>query len=215
MARLLRESTTFLTNIPLILIGVLWGGEIWDKYGESFHLFHFNFGMSFYTLAGGAIVGAVFHGFRHHFPEVMHQLIWKVALMGIGLTLFFNLLAALSAVALPVNYLFWQWTVVAGLILFGWQTVKFEGFGHSVKFLSIGLVVELLAFGLFAWRQPEAGPLFLFFGSVVTISAGMLWATGWSPHQKFNLNDLFHVIQLPGLWLLYRGALLTTTVQLP
>ena len=135
--------------------------------------------------------------------------------MGIGLTLFFNLLAALSAVASPVNYLFWLWTLVAGLILFGWQTVKFEGFGHSVKFLSVGLVVELFAFGLFAWRQPEVGPLFLFIGSVVNIGAGGLWATGWSPHQKFNHNDLFHIIQLMGLWFLYRGALLTTTFQLP
>tara|TARA_Y100000590_G_scaffold445033_1_gene576570 strand:+ start:3284 stop:3931 length:648 start_codon:yes stop_codon:yes gene_type:complete len=215
MARLLREATTFLTNIPLILIGVLWGSGIWEKYGESFHPFHFNLGMAFYTLAAGAIGGAVFHGFRHHFPEVLHQRIWKVALMGIGLTLFFNLLAALSAVTSPENYRLWQWTAVAGLIIFGWQTVKFEGFGHSLKFLSVGLIVELFAFGLFAWRQPEAGPFFLFLGSAVIIGTGGLWVTGWSPHQKFNHNDLFHVIQLPGLWLLYRGALLTTTVQLP
>lgn len=215
MRRLLHEPTTFLTNIPIIVVGVLWGGGIWEAYGRTLHPFHFNLGLSFYSLAGGAAAGAVFHGFRHHFPEVMHQRIWKVALMGIGLTLFFNLLAAVAAVASPVNYLSWRWVAVGGLALFAWQTVKFHGFGHSVKFLALGLALALAAFGLLVWRQSAAGPVSLFLGSAVTVAGGGLWATGWTPHEKFNHNDLFHVIQLAGLWLLYRGAILTTTAQLP
>ncbi|MEE2876332.1 MAG: hypothetical protein VX822_00920 [Candidatus Neomarinimicrobiota bacterium] len=215
MKRFLHEPTTFLTNLPMIAVGVLWGAEIWEVYSITLHSFHSNLGLSFYTVAGGSVAGAIFHGFRHHFAEANHQRIWKVALMGIGLTLFFNLMAAVAAVSSPVNYQLWRWVLAAGLALFALQTVKFHGFGHSVKFLSIGFVVTVVAFGLFAWRQPAAGPVYMFLGSLVTVVAGGLWATGWSLHEKFNHNDLFHMIQLAGLWLLYQGALLTTTAQLP
>ena len=31
--------------------------------------------------------------------------------------------------------------------------------------------------------------------------------SGWSLHERFNHNDLYHVVQMAGLYCLYRGAL--------
>jgi len=42
--------------------------------------------------------------------------------------------------------------------------------------------------------------------AVVSALAAAVQASGFSLHQHFNHNDLYHVIQIAALWLFYRGA---------
>jgi hypothetical protein len=43
-------------------------------------------------------------------------------------------------------------------------------------------------------------------GVVVSVLAGVVQASGLRLHEHFNHNDLYHVIQIAGVVLLYRGA---------
>jgi hypothetical protein len=43
-------------------------------------------------------------------------------------------------------------------------------------------------------------------GFLVTLAASLIQALHVSPHPSFNHNDLYHVVQMLGLWLLYKGA---------
>jgi hypothetical protein len=56
------------------------------------------------------------------------------------------------------------------------------------------------------WRVDAAG--WIVAGVLVSLVAGLLQArrVGW--HRHFNHNDLFHVIQMIAVYLLYRGGTL-------
>ena len=43
-------------------------------------------------------------------------------------------------------------------------------------------------------------------GVSVTLLGYVVQHSGLSVHRHFNHNDLYHVIQMAGLWLLYRGS---------
>ena len=47
---LIYEPTTFLTNIPLIIMAIIYGQKILDIYSKTSHLFHFNFQTSILPL---------------------------------------------------------------------------------------------------------------------------------------------------------------------
>jgi hypothetical protein len=43
-------------------------------------------------------------------------------------------------------------------------------------------------------------------GIIVSIAAALVQQSGFRLHQHFNHNDLMHVIQMGGVWLLYKGG---------
>jgi hypothetical protein len=43
-------------------------------------------------------------------------------------------------------------------------------------------------------------------GVAVSVAAALVQASGFAPHPHFNHNDLYHVIQIAAMALLYRGA---------
>jgi hypothetical protein len=43
-------------------------------------------------------------------------------------------------------------------------------------------------------------------GVAVSLAAALVQASGFAPHRHFNHNDLYHVIQIAAMVLLYRGA---------
>jgi hypothetical protein len=49
----------------------------------------------------------------------------------------------------------------------------------------------------------------------VSVLAALVQQSGLTLHRNFNHNDLYHVIQLVALWLLYRGGKLTSPSKAP
>jgi hypothetical protein len=47
---------------------------------------------------------------------------------------------------------------------------------------------------------------------VAAVAGAIQWAR-LAPHVHFNHNDLFHVVQMASLYLLYRGGLLLRDMQ--
>lgn len=45
-------------------------------------------------------------------------------------------------------------------------------------------------------------------GLYLTLVGVAIQQSGWVFHEHFNHNDLYHLIQMPGLYCLYRGALI-------
>ena len=155
MKKNLFEPTTFISNIILLLMTFVLGQKISDVYWQSFHPFHLHLSWSFYAVAAGSIIGSIFHGFGPHFSKLMREWIWKGALTCMGFTTFFLMMAGVSAVISYDFYRIIMWVAVIGLILYGWQTVKFAGFGHSVKFIAIGMIFIFTAFTCLLYTSPS------------------------------------------------------------
>ena len=80
--------------------------------------------------------------------------------------------------------------------------------------LLVSLLVSLLLVGVWIRVRPRSAPWV--WGSIaVSVLAALVQHFGVSPHPRFNHNDLYHVIQIIALWLLYRGGLLMTSATVP
>jgi hypothetical protein len=56
-------------------------------------------------------------------------------------------------------------------------------------------------------RPIDASGRLVLLGVAVSVAAAAIQQSGWAFHRYFNHNDLYHVVQAAGVWLLYRGAL--------
>ena len=57
-----------------------------------------------------------------------------------------------------------------------------------------------------AWRRDRRAARWMLAGVAVSAIAAVVQQSGWSLHEHFNHNDLYHVIQGVAIWLLYRSA---------
>ena len=73
---------------------------------------------------------------------------------------------------------------------------------------AIGLCTGLMIGGIHAaYIQREEGTVkWLLYGALVTIIGLIVQRSGFRSHRNFNHNDLYHLIQIAGFYLLYRGA---------
>jgi hypothetical protein len=73
---------------------------------------------------------------------------------------------------------------------------------------AIGLGTGLMIGGIHAaYIQREEGTVkWIISGALVTIMGLIVQRSGFRSHRNFNHNDFYHLIQIAGFYLLYRGA---------
>jgi hypothetical protein len=78
----------------------------------------------------------------------------------------------------------------------------------GVLVYAIGLSMGLMIGGIHAADiQREEGTMkWIVSGGVVTIIGLIAQRTGFRSHRDFNHNDIYHLIQIAGFYLLFRGA---------
>jgi hypothetical protein len=149
---------------------------------------------AFAFTALGAILGGTFHGFAPAMDGSMASLLWKATLVSIGLASF-SLLGGsdgkpLLAVA-TVKFLAYVAIVVRDDD-FKWVIVD-----YGLTLLIVGVVFALRGGVAARWM----------WGSIVASIAGaLIQQQRLALHQHFNHNDLYHLVQIVALWLLYRAG---------
>ncbi|MFQ5792361.1 MAG: hypothetical protein ACE5JI_17980 [Acidobacteriota bacterium] len=80
--------------------------------------------------------------------------------------------------------------------------------GLSV-FLMLGAVVRSIRRpDALLVAQRQAGARWLMEGGLITFIGLVIQQSGWALHEHFNHNDIYHLVQIVGIYFLYRGALL-------
>jgi hypothetical protein len=86
----------------------------------------------------------------------------------------------------------------------------------TVTVISIGLTtILMLTAGIRSARHPTTpdrekrhrGHQWLKGGILVTAIGLLIQVSGWSIHEHFNHNDIYHLVQMVGIYFFYRGAL--------
>ncbi len=158
--------------------------------------------------AAASFLGGTFHGFAQMLPASSAQGLWKATLLSTGVGSACILAGGvLAATTGPAR------TVLLAAVL-----VKFAAFtvwaaGHD-EFLGVIADYSLALVGLVAIQA--AGPAglgapaarWILAGVGVSGVAALIQALRLAPHPRFNHNDLFHVVQMLALYLLYRGGML-------
>lgn len=157
-----------------------------------------------------SLAGGTFHGFSMLFSQAALDELWKVTVYAIGLASFFLLTGTFSACIQPPVRRFVILIPYVQLIAYVLWMATHDDFraaiyDYAFTNLSIG---ALQIYGGISRRAVSAP--WLIGGVLVSFLAAGAQVNEIALHRHFNHNDLYHVIQMVGMYLFYRGALTLT-----
>lgn len=202
------EPTTMLTDYALAALGVWFGWRLVRGGREAGEASRVLWGASFLALAVAAAAGGTAHGFAEVLGGVESSWIWKLTTFSIGLASAALLAAAVIARLAGAARVATLSLVVAKLAVYlAWMSVHDE-FRFVIYDYAPSMVAVVLLLALPGGPAPVAGAGWAAAGVAVSFGAAAVQASGFTLHRHFNHNDLYHVIQMGGLYLLYRGGAL-------
>ena len=163
--------------------------------------------------AAGAFLGGTSHGFVRFMPGAAGRAMWKATLLATGLGSACLLAAAVTAATAGPLQRILVGVVVVKLAVYARAIATKDDFTLVIVDYGVALAAVLLA----AWfvrptgLTPAAG--WITAGVGVAVAAGFIQWARLAPHVDFNHNDLFHVVQMASIYLLYRGGLLLRDMQ--
>lgn len=186
----IHEPMTLATDYLITIAAAIFAARLWrtDRLWS----------LAFVFTALGSLFGGTFHGFGDSMTPFAETMLWKATMFSIALASFFLLAGAgsrvLAAVAVIKLVASMSWMIVQDDFL--WVIVD-----YGITLLLVGGVQ------LVAWIRTRAPSAPWVLGSiVVSVLGALVQQFRIAPHPSFNHNDLYHVIQIVALWMLYRGA---------
>jgi hypothetical protein len=199
------EPMTVLTDILLAAAAVFGGVKIYSVSATPVHLY---FSLSFFLIALGTLAGATIHAVRHTSLVSWVPLLWRITGIAVG-TSVTAMLAATAYHTMPADYAdVLRWTILGLSIIYAgyiWWDYRFR---NVIVFYSICMVLVLGAMGLNYVATGSPGAKLIAVGVLISFGAAAVQRSGFKLARHFNHNDLYHVIQLVGLYFFYKGALL-------
>lgn len=199
-----QEPLTVFTDYLLAGLAFVFYGRLRKTFLLERQKFVLFWALTFLMITAGAFLGGTVHGFKAYFPEALKGLVWKVTLVSVCLASFFMQCAAvlsfyrgrfrdrLFVLAALLNTAFAAAAVVSGSFL-----------AVIADYLaSMGMV---LVFFLRELRVPGSGAAWAVSGIAVSFAAAGLQQSSLFL-GPLNHNDLYHVVQMGGCYLLYRGV---------
>ena len=153
-----------------------------------------------------AFAGGTYHGFLPWMDASLAAVLWRVTLVAIGWAAYGAVVATcLAHLAKHQRTVIWIARLQFGIYVLA--AIASGEFIVAIIDYSLAFVFVLVVH-FWVWRNREdRAALTVVGGVLVTFLAAGIQAAGIAPHEAFNHNDLYHVVQMAGTALLYRGAL--------
>ena len=161
---------------------------------------------AFWVTAFGAIAGGTYHGLGLILGDGAKALLWKATMYSIGFTSFLMLAGTVVA---SVSKSWRRWVLAAiflKLALYAAWILKEDSFRSAIYDYGSAMLGVLLLQGLAVYRGEVERAKWLIAGVVVSFAAAGVQQGELTLHRHFNHNDLYHIVQMGALYLLYRGA---------
>jgi hypothetical protein len=162
-------------------------------------------GFAFIGLA--ALLGGTSHGFAPYLDDLQFFYLWKATVYVVGLSMLFAVAGTVEGSAIPRNTARLMHAAnIGGYAIYAWWMLSHSDFVYVIYHYVPAMIGVALLQG-WAWlkRKAPSAP-WMITGVVVTLLGAVVQQSGFSIHRHFNHNDLYHVIQIAGLYLLYRGC---------
>lgn len=163
--------------------------------------------IAFCALALGAFLGGTWHGF------LQNDILWKATVLSVGVATFGMIVG--SAHATLGGSAFREQlrnAVIAAatlklIVYSGWMLFR-DDFIYVIADTGSAFIGVML---MHLWRFNG----WILAGIAVSVAAALVQASGLALHPHFNHNDLYHVIQIAAMVLLYRGARALRDARVP
>ena len=201
------EPATLVTDYLLAAFTLALAWRLFEAARTMGRLAQWWWAVAFLAIAFAGVAGGTVHGFRLVLPSGVTSVLWILTLEGLVAAAFAVVRGTLAGSRLTEAAKRGASRVAAvAYAAFGVWVAGNPRFVFAIAAYGVALIV-LVAFQTIAWRTDWHAARWMIAGVVVSAFAAAVQQSGWSIHQHFNHNDLYHVIQAAGMWLLFRGAL--------
>lgn len=196
------EPATTITDYVLGALTLLWAQRLWSASDNTAQRW---WAGALAALGVAAVLGGTVHGFRAVLGVELERWFWWGALLCAGgfgyaalVTAARHLPRAASRVVSGAGLL--ALVAYAGYV---WGEPEFRYAGFASAF---GLVTVAAAQAAAWLRQRIESAPWIVAGVAVSAVGFAIQRSGWGLGPGFNHNDVFHVVQIGGNYLLYRGG---------
>ena len=201
------EPMTTATDFLITAFAFWFAAQLLIPQGNRDHLSRRCWGLAFVFLGLGALFGGANHGFAAYLQQVWLDLVWKGALYSLGFAMFFMLIGTVSGSVRSRTWrlILFGYSVVVCVVFIGWS-VNHDDFVYAVinNLSTFVIIVVLQVSALIRYRAESAK--WILSGVAISLISAAIQRSGFDLHVYFNHNDLYHVVQIAGLYLFYRGA---------
>jgi len=199
------EPMTIFTDGLIAVCSGYWAISLITSSSQTGISLQHYWGYGYGLIALGGLLGAISHGFGPNFPDYISKIIWKLTVASLGWTSFFLTIGSFYFI-FPLNVIVWlKWVPIALLILYHIVIFINDEFKVAIYFYAPGMIFACIVFGLayLTFALGSAGIVCL--GLLMSFIAAGVQMKGVTIHEYFNHNDLYHVIQLIALYVIYLG----------
>jgi len=198
---MIAEPMTAFTDLLLCLLSLTFGLRLRGSTSRPRSLWS----LAFLASSLGSLTGGLYHAFQPTLSPLLLTILWKITAIAIGaagLLLFSGTTQALVPQRIA------RGLIIAASVLFvtylGWMSTHDE-FIYIIAFYGF-LMLATLVICIVRYRlAPRACALIISGIAIAAIAAGVQ-ASHVHLFAHFNHNDLYHVIQMVSLYVLYRAA---------
>jgi Family of unknown function (DUF6962) len=161
--------------------------------------------ISFFAIGLAAAAGGTYHGFVQSLDVPISSALWKITLYSIGIStfcmLFGMILAALKGKIRTAFLILAAIQFLAFAVLIT-RSYEYKYVIHDY----VPAMAVILALCIYRLNKPYA--IWIIAGILISFAAAGIQLSGLTLHKNFNHNDLYHVVQMIAMYLLYRGGTL-------
>lgn len=161
--------------------------------------------ISFFAISLAAATGGTYHGFVQSLSVPISSSLWKITLYSIGISTFCMLsgmiLAALKG-KIETAFLILAAIQFLGFAILITRTYEYKYVIHDY----VPAMAVILALCIYRLNKPYA--IWIIAGILISFAAAGIQLSGFTIHKNFNHNDLYHVVQMIAMYLLYKGGTL-------
>lgn len=204
----LTEPMTLATDVAMGLM-TLWLGARLLRAGAAGAPWSVTlWGGMFLATAVASFAGGVHHGFVQFLQPSTARTLWTATLLATGLASACLLGAAAMAGTTGLVQRVLLVFVILKLLAYAWWVSGHDDFLFVIYDYGSALALTMIVAWLSKTGSMTAALPWLNAGAATAVVAALIQAFRLAPHPQFNHNDLFHVVQMLALYLLYRGGML-------
>jgi len=158
--------------------------------------------LSFFVLAIAAITGGTYHGFIESLDAGVAHIIWKTTLLSIGVATLLMVSAAVSSFLNPPWRTFILFFAMLQFCAYAFVVFRSDDF-RFVIYDYVPAMVLIVALAYFTKARSSA---FIITAVALSFGSAAIQQSGVQLHKHFNHNDIYHIIQMIGMYFFYRAG---------
>jgi hypothetical protein len=163
-------------------------------------------GLAFGALAVSALLGGTHHGFAAVMSAATYALSWKVTVLAIGMFSFAMMAGSIFATTRGTARTALLAIAAVQLVVYSAWMLVHDEYRYVVLDTAMALAALLLLHGWSASTRRDEASYWVLAGIGASAAAAAVQFYGVSLHEYLNHNDLYHLIQLAGMALFFRGG---------